>query len=200
MHLNKHSWNERTKGQKIRINEPERNGMYFGKEWLCENRWQGQQVELKKKKHKGWREDRGGIGHGWGENMSHKLTSGCGLMGLLNYGCYTAVTDTHTQNTDAYLMAPYSNWLTPTSSKTRQNLENLMWRQCRVRLILSARDERGTKVSGCHETHLTLSKDLGRVYFFSFFEVDRWKWELQLPVACSYQASFASGLLIKIGF
>lgn len=116
----------------------------------------------------------------------------------LLYRCHR---HTHTQNTDAYLMAPYSNWLIPTSSKTRQNLENLMWRQCRVRLILSVRDERGTKVSWCHETHLTLSKDLlGRVYFFSFFEVDRWKWELQLPVACSYQASFASGLLIKIGF
>lgn len=153
---------------------------------------------VKKKKHKGWREDRGGIGHGWGENMSHKLTSGCGLMGLLNYDCYTAVTDTHTHKIQ---MLIYSNWLIPTSSKTRQNLENLMWRQCRVRLILSARDERGTKVSWCHETHLTLSKDLlGRVYFFSFFEVDRWKWELQLPVACSYQASFTSGLLIKIGF
>lgn len=57
--------------------------------------------------------------------MSHKLTSECGLMGLLSYGCYTAVMDTHTQNTDAYLMTPYSNWLIPTSSKTKQNLENL---------------------------------------------------------------------------
>lgn len=44
-------------------------------------------VKKKKEKHKktqkGWREDKGGVGHGWGEDMSHKLTSGCGQMGNL---------------------------------------------------------------------------------------------------------------------
>lgn len=197
MHLNKHSWNERTKGQKIRINEPERNGMYFGKEWLCKNRWQGQQVELKKKNIKD--EGRTEVGS---VTVEERTWATSWPVDVVWWGFSTTtvipLSQTHTHKIQ---MLIYSNWLIPTSSKTRQNLENLMWRQCRVRLILSARDERGTKVSWCHETHLTLSKDLlGRVYFFSFFEVDRWKWELQLPVACSYQASFTSGLLIKIGF